>query len=142
MALPHWQVDICDWTPMASRMRPLQLANLVHTLFCYFDDALAETTLFKVDNMGDAWVCCGWLPRMEAQHGTLERDAACGGDGVQGRKEKRMRRLIKEEQSTVFDTMFVASCILDGVRKVGRERGMDLAVRIGIGTGECVAGWY
>ena len=72
---------------MASRMRPLQLANVVHTLFCYFDDALAETRLFKFDNMGDAWVCCGWLPRIEAQHGTLERDVTGGGDGVQG-KEK------------------------------------------------------
>ena len=60
-------------------MKPLALAGLVHSLFCDFDTALGEaglfktsktdnsggdeeTGLFKMDNMGDAYLCCGWLP--------------------------------------------------------------------------------
>jgi hypothetical protein len=57
-------------------MNPLALADLVHSLFCDFDTALEESgrfktdascedeekALFKIDNMGDAYLCCGWLP--------------------------------------------------------------------------------
>ena len=83
------QLDICKWTELSSCMQPLALAKLVHTLFCDFDKALSLTEMFKVDNMGDSYLCCGWLPDLASfQHGYLRRERK----REEGRESERARK--------------------------------------------------
>ena len=104
--------------------------------------------------MGDAYLCCGWLPDMA----TLSSEGREVGDGstagarswccarVGGRGEEQadpassVTHACHEEQSTVYDALLLARRILAAVKKRSTDCGARLDVRIGIGTGECVAG--
>ena len=124
---------------MSSSMKPLALAELVHSLFCDFDTALGESGLFKIDNMGDAYVCCAWLPETPCAPDSPQLDSMEEGEGKEG-TEKGGWDGEEEEAAIVHSTLLVARRILRVVSNVRRERGIDLDVRIGIGTGTCVAG--
>jgi len=102
-------------------MEPMQLAVLVHELFCEFDKSLAKTSLFKVDNMGDAYLCCAALP-------TDTRDIS------------KMA-----ERQTINEALFMAHSILQTMQQirageVGGGGMSDLHVRVGLATGSVVTG--
>ena len=118
-------VDICNWTELSSRMEPISLARLANALFCDFDRCLLQCkSLFKIDNMGDAYVCCGWLPDPDETAADAESAA----------------ELEEKEEKTIHTMLYMAGGILEAVKKHRRKHSIDLHVRIGIGTGTCVTG--
>jgi len=129
------QVDICKWTEMSSTLQPLALAKIVNMLFCDFDIALSKTKMFKVDNMGDAYLCCGWLP-----------DRGALGDfnhSIYSAHKESVIEAVRVEREMIHAALYVARSILTVVERCRQDDSMhlqDLHVRIGIGTGTCVAG--
>lgn len=74
--------------------------------------------------MGDAYVCCGWLPDPDETAADAESAA----------------ELEEKEEKTIHTMLYMAGGILKAVKKHRRKHSIDLHVRIGIGTGTCVTG--
>ena len=73
------QLDICKFTVMSQTMPPMDLANMIHTIFSRFDKTVEVSTastphthhttharpqkhkLFKMDTVGDAYIIAGLL---------------------------------------------------------------------------------
>lgn len=55
------QLDICKFTVMSQTMPPMQLANMIHTVFSRFDVTVERHKLFKMDTVGDAYIIAGLL---------------------------------------------------------------------------------
>jgi len=58
------QLDICKFTHFARQVTALELANVLHQLFSAFDTQVQQMGLFKIDNVGDAYIVAGWLPHL------------------------------------------------------------------------------
>ena len=106
-------------------MDPMSLARLANALFCDFGRRLVQcnpVSLFKIENMGDAYVCCGWLPDPDQTAADAESAAE------------------SEEEKTIHTILYMARGILEAAKQHRRKYCIDLHVHIGIGTGTCVAG--
>lgn len=58
-ALPEVTVlcaDVCDFTPLCSRLTPEQLIRLLDAIYSAFDDRIDQYGVYKVDTIGDAVV--------------------------------------------------------------------------------------
>ncbi|EKX36330.1 hypothetical protein GUITHDRAFT_49664, partial [Guillardia theta CCMP2712] len=103
-------LDLCSYTEMVSKMEPMEVAKLIHTLFSKFDLCVGRAhRVFKIDTIGDAYVCAGWVTD------TTER-VVC----------KSMVRLAKQ--------------LLETVKTQSKEWKIDLRCRIGVALGTCGAG--
>jgi len=48
--------DLVGFTPLAQRLGPINVVNMLHDLWCHMDMAVSETEMFKMDTIGDAYV--------------------------------------------------------------------------------------
>ncbi|EKX48884.1 hypothetical protein GUITHDRAFT_51909, partial [Guillardia theta CCMP2712] len=55
------RLDLCDYTSIAARLEPLQVATLIHQIYSKLDEAVPERRIFKLDTIGDEYICAGWL---------------------------------------------------------------------------------
>eukprot|EP00960_Hanusia_phi_P044737 756793-Hanusia_phi.AAC.2 len=62
------RLDLCDYTRLAVGLQPLEVAKLIHQIYSKFDQTLPDQDIFKLDTIGDEYICAGWL------EGGKERD--------------------------------------------------------------------
>lgn len=60
--------DIVDFTPLASRMPPTKLVNLLNEIFSSFDKLAEQHNLEKIKTIGDAYMVVGGVPTAQSDH--------------------------------------------------------------------------
>jgi class 3 adenylate cyclase len=60
--------DIVGFTPLAARLRPAEVIELLSGLFARFDELVAERGIEKIKTMGDSYMAAGGLPGPLADH--------------------------------------------------------------------------
>ncbi|KHN78713.1 Guanylate cyclase receptor-type gcy-1 [Toxocara canis] len=103
--------DVVSFTKLAARCTPLQVVNLLNDLYTTFDAVIDEHDVYKVETIGDGYLCVSGLPHRNGN--------------IHGRE-------IASMAITLIDQLkeFCVPHLPD-------ER---VNVRIGIHTGACVAG--
>jgi len=48
--------DICDYTPMASQLEPIQIVELLNDLYSIYDQLAIKHGVYKVETIGDAYM--------------------------------------------------------------------------------------
>lgn len=61
-------VDIVDFTPLATRLRPAELIQFLNTIFSTFDALVAQRGLEKIKTNGDSYMVVGGLPLPRSHH--------------------------------------------------------------------------
>jgi len=101
--------DIVSYTNMAAAMSPLEVVNVVNELFFQFDNLVTKHNIYKVETIGDAFMCAGGVPNAS---GAVESAGAVA--------------------DMAFDMIMVT-------RYFVTSTGMKLRIRVGINSGPVVA---
>lgn len=104
--------DIVGFTTLAAKSTPMQIVDLLNSLYTCFDDAITTHNVYKVETIGDCYMIVSGVPKRlpSAQH--VRHVANCALDLLEAVRHFPIIHL-KNEQ---------------------------LRVRIGIHTGPCAAG--
>jgi adenylate cyclase len=60
--------DVVEFTPMAAKMTPLQLIDLLNEVFQCFDDLVEKYDLEKIKTIGDCYMVASGVPRPRPDH--------------------------------------------------------------------------
>jgi class 3 adenylate cyclase len=60
--------DIIGFTSICSSLSPWHVVNMLNQLYGIMDHLAKKFHLFKVETIGDAYVCCSGLPESDANH--------------------------------------------------------------------------
>ena len=66
--------DLCEFTTWSATVPPVRVFVLLEAIFNAFDQLAAELGIFKLETVGDCYVCCAGCPVPKADH--AERIAA------------------------------------------------------------------
>uniref|UniRef100_A0A0C3UAA6 Guanylate cyclase domain-containing protein n=1 Tax=Guillardia theta (strain CCMP2712) TaxID=905079 RepID=A0A0C3UAA6_GUITC len=102
-------LDLCHYTQLTASQEAIRVAELIHSVFSQFDMAVQARNVFKMDTIGDAYICACWIDESN-QRQVCQRMVALARDMVE---------------------------IIDNARE---EFSVNIACRIGIATGKCLAG--
>jgi class 3 adenylate cyclase len=133
------QLDLCGSTAITALYPPLHIAGVLHNLFSKFDQAVQDANLFKMDILGDGYIVIGF-PSTEdfTEEGNATHQSKHSFEAI-GRKQTRdMSGASNSAQGARM--LCLAHLMIDAVREVGKDSGLDLHCRIGISTGEVIAG--
>jgi guanylate cyclase len=78
--------DVVEFTPMAAAMTPLELVDLLNTVFQRFDDLVDKYGLEKIKTIGDCYMAAAGVPRPRTDHAAaivslgLDMQAAVAAD--------------------------------------------------------------
>jgi guanylate cyclase len=100
--------DIVGFTPLAARLAPTEVVDLLDEIFRRFDDLATKHGVEKIKTIGDAYMAVAGAPEHCDDHAA------------------RAARL--------------ALAMRDAVRELAASRNIELSMRIGLHTGEVVAG--
>ncbi|KAE9556383.1 hypothetical protein FO519_000423 [Halicephalobus sp. NKZ332] len=103
--------DVVSFTTLASKCTPLQVVNLLNSLYTNFDSIIDGFDVYKVETIGDGYLCVSGLPHR---------------NGNQHAKEV-----------VDMSICFLRSLVTFRVPHLPKEK---INLRIGIHTGPCVAG--
>ena len=117
------QLDICKFTTMSQTMHPLDIAAMLHHIYSAFDRDVRGRGLHKMDTVGDAYIVAGWLPEKAVWNST--------GCDVETSNEAR---------AVCEQLLHVAKRMLKTLDSYRVETNQDVRCRIGIATGEVIAG--
>jgi class 3 adenylate cyclase/HAMP domain-containing protein len=109
--------DIVGFTPISSKMPPLELVKLLNHMFSTFDKLAEKHGLEKIKTIGDAYMLAGGLPVPTNNHAEAVADMAL--DMQAAIKEFQACTVLKEKMPENADTF---------------------QIRIGINTGPVIAG--
>ena len=118
------QLDICKFTVLSQQHEPKNLADIVNALICDFDECVLGSIghMIKIDTIGDAYIVVNWLtPTKPENFSDDKRHTMC-------------------HFCLYLDAIIVANNILSVLATFREKTGIDLHVRIGIGTGEVISG--
>lgn len=105
--------DIAGFTRMSGRVSPLELVNMLNTVFSMFDKAADHYGLEKIKTIGDAYMVVGGLPVPRADHIEAVADMAL-------EIQKNMSQMNSDNENGDNENL--------------------LGIRIGIHTGPVIAG--
>lgn len=100
--------DLVGFTQLSTRMKPIELVNLLNDIFSRFDDLAEKHGMEKIKTIGDAYMVVAGLPKVVADH--APRSARMALD------------------------------MLEEVKVFNLAEDTRLAIRVGIASGEVVAG--
>jgi PAS domain S-box-containing protein len=60
--------DIVGFTPLSAKMSPIELVNLLNSVFSAFDQLAEQYDLEKIKTIGDAYMVVGGLPTPKSDH--------------------------------------------------------------------------
>lgn len=60
--------DIVGFTSICDKIFPWEVINMLNQLYCIMDCLALKFNLFKVETIGDAYVCCSGLPDSDENH--------------------------------------------------------------------------
>eukprot|EP00128_Syssomonas_multiformis_P017348 Colp12_sorted_trinity150504_noHs@9441 len=61
-------MDICDFTKLSSSLQSELVIGMLNSLFCGFDEAVADLCIEKVCTIGDAYIVCANTPTRYEHH--------------------------------------------------------------------------
>ena len=70
--------DIVGFTPLASRIAPIELVNLLNQIFSAFDHLAERYQVEKIKTIGDAYMVAGGLPIPRPDHAEIMAEMALG----------------------------------------------------------------
>ena len=68
--------DVVEFTPMAAKMTPLQLVDLLNEVFQCFDGLVEKYDLEKIKTIGDCYMVASGVPRSRPDHASALVDLA------------------------------------------------------------------
>ena len=68
--------DVVEFTPMAAKIAPLQLVNLLNEVFQCFDNLVEKYDLEKIKTIGDCYMVASGVPRPRPDHAIALVDLA------------------------------------------------------------------
>ncbi|CAM9868613.1 unnamed protein product, partial [Ectocarpus fasciculatus] len=57
--------DIVNFTPMVSKLQPAAVVEILHELYCLFDNLALKHDIYKVETIGDAYMAVAGCPSKE-----------------------------------------------------------------------------
>jgi len=84
--------DVVGFTPMAAKMTPMELVDLLNQVFLCFDGLVEKYDLEKIKTIGDCYMVASGVPRSRPDHATalvslaLDMRAAVAGTRFGGRQ--------------------------------------------------------
>jgi class 3 adenylate cyclase len=106
--------DIVGFTNWSSKKTPMEVVSMLNKLFKTFDHLCVKNSVYKVHTIGDCYVILGFTNKGV----DLKRDPA--------------------QESTNMINM--ALNMIRAIKKINRNNNLDLNMRIGLHTGELIAG--
>jgi class 3 adenylate cyclase len=68
--------DIVDFTPLATRMAPVEVVQFLNQVFSTFDELTEARTLEKIKTVGDAYMVVSGLPIPRSDHAEVMAELA------------------------------------------------------------------
>ncbi len=68
--------DVVEFTPLAAKMKPLQLVDLLNEVFQCFDNLVEKYDLEKIKTIGDCYMVASGVPRSRSDHASALVDLA------------------------------------------------------------------
>lgn len=106
--------DICGFTNWSSNKKPIEVVGMLSKLFTKFDNLCEQNQVYKVHTIGDCYVVLGLL---------VEDDDSS-----------------RDPMTECLNMVQMALSMINCIKDVNREEGLELNMRIGIHTGDIVAG--
>ena len=115
--------DVVGFTQMTSQSTPADIMLMLNNLFTMFDEWSDEHRIYKVETIGDAYMCAAGLSLMRSKS---RKRGASSHEGSPALHAKRM--------------LSFALDILEGIKEFTTPTGEPLRIRVGIHTGDCMSG--
>ena len=115
--------DVVGFTQMTSQSTPADIMLMLNNLFTMFDEWSDEHRIYKVETIGDAYMCAAGLSLMR---GKSRKHGASSQVESPASHAKRM--------------LSFALDILEGIKEFTTPTGEPLRIRVGIHTGDCMTG--
>ena len=106
--------DIVGFTAWSSTRKPIEVVTMLNKLFTTFDHLCVKNHVYKVHTIGDCYVVLGFA------------------DTAQGDK--------RDPVEECHNMVRMAFDMVKAVKKVNKDKKMNLSMRIGLHTGEIIAG--
>ena len=117
--------DIVSYTSMAAQMDPMAVVNMLNELYFMYDRLVEKHNVYKVETIGDAFMCAGGVPdATSAVHGA-EAVANMALDMIEVRVAHHYSPCARAGLSSgTFHVSPARSCATQRVRRVGRCNGL------------------
>ena len=119
--------DIVGFTEMTSQCAPTDIMKMLNNLFTMFDERSDAHHIYKVETIGDAYMCAAGL-NLKSERKKIEGSANTHRS-AKTRAASHAKRMLSFAQD-----------ILEGVKEFTTPTGEPLRIRVGMHTGDCMSG--